>query len=437
MTGANYLVQTDTTKILVDCGLTQGGYFAEKQNFEKFPYEPASIQAVLVTHAHVDHTGKIPKLYKEGFKGTVYSTLPTKDFAELLLLDSEHILANEAEREHVGPLYSTEDIIAVMEHWKGVKYHEPLTVGDISVEFFDAGHILGSATIKVSAEGKSIIFSGDLGNSPNPIIKPTELMPEADYCVLESTYGDRIHENSDRRIEDLEDVIEETAKRGGALLIPAFAMERTQEILYHIHQLFEDGRIPKERVFLDSPLAIKVTVVYKKYENYFNKETETIVSSGDDILNFPELTLCLTTEQSKAINDVPNPKIIIAGSGMSQGGRILHHERRYLSDPNSTMLFVGYQTYGSLGRRILDGEKQVKIFGEEIQVKAQIRNLSSYSAHADQLQLVNWVYPQRERLQKVFVVQGEPEASQVLAQKLRDELAVDAQIPKEGEEIVL
>lgn len=437
VTGSNYLLEEGETKILIDCGLNQGSHFAEKENFKPFPYAPGEIQAVFVTHAHVDHTGRLPKLMKDGFRGSIYSTPPTRDFSELLLMDSEHLMQLEAQREKEPPLYSMEDVEELMKFWKGVPYHEKIQVGGLTVELFDAGHVLGSATVLVSGGGKKIVFSGDLGNYPAPIIQPTEPLPDADYCVLESTYGDRLHERTQNRRDDLEDVVEDAVRAGGVLLIPAFAMERTQELLYHLHQLFEEKRIPKVPVYLDSPLAIKVTAVYKKYEKYFNPDSKELAASGDDILNFPELTLTLTTEQSKSINNVPPPKIIIAGSGMSQGGRILHHEERYLGDPKSTILFVGYQTMGSLGRRVLEGEKEVRIFGETIPVRAKVRSLSAYSAHADQAQLVGWVYPQRERLKKVFVVQGEGEASKALSQKLRDELALETLIPERGESISL
>lgn len=437
VTGANYLVESGQTKILIDCGLSQGSDFAERQNFEKFPYDPREIDAVFVTHAHVDHTGKLPKLMKDGFKGKIFSTPPTRDFAEFLLIDSEHLINSEAERDNLPPLYSVEDIENLMKLWEGIEYHSPAKVNDMTVELFDAGHILGSATIKIEAEGKTLVFSGDLGNYPAPIIHRTEPMPEADYCCLESTYGDRVHENVENRRNELEDVVEDTVRKGGTLLIPAFAMERTQELLYHLDQLFSEGRIPKIPVFVDSPLAIKITSVYKKYERFFNNETQNVVRSGDDILNFPGLHLTLTTEESKSINAIDPPKIIMAGSGMSQGGRILHHERLYLSDPKNTILFVGYQAKGSLGRRILEGEKSVRIFGENIQINARVVSLSSYSAHADQPRLLEWVSPQRNKLKKIFVIQGEGSASEVLSQKIRDELAVHTEIPKLGDSFVL
>lgn len=437
VTGANYLLESNGRKILVDCGLQQGGYFAEKQNFEPFSYNPSEIGAVFITHAHIDHIGRLPKLLRDGFRGEVYSTPATRDFAELMLLDSENILNKEAVREGRPPLYDTDDVNRLMSHWKGVGYHRPMEFGGFKIEFFDAGHILGSAIIKIEAEGKTIVFSGDLGNSPAPIIQSTEKISSADYCLIESVYGDRLHEPADKRRGMLEDAIEDTVKSGGVLMIPAFAMERTQDLLYHLHQLFEEGRIPRVPVFIDSPLAIKVTAVYKKYEANFNQEVLKMERAGDDILNFPGLRLTLTTEQSKEINNVPAPKIILAGSGMSHGGRILHHESRYLSDPKSTILFVGYQARGSLGERIRNGAKSARIFGQEIPVRCRVREISAYSAHADQRQLLDWVKPMRMSLKKVFVVQGEEEASNVLAQKIRDEYAVDAIAPEPLSEVVL
>jgi metallo-beta-lactamase family protein len=436
-TGSNYMLESVGTRIMIDCGLHQGGHYAETENFEAFPYDPKTVTAVFITHSHLDHIGRLPSLTKAGFAGTIYATSATKDFAELMLYDSEHLLLSEALREKKPPLYRDEDIKAVMHIWRGIAYHEPITVGPFTVELYDAGHILGSAFVKVQAEGKTIVFSGDLGNSPAPIIKPLEALPPADYCLIESTYGDRVHEDVNQREELLERAIEDTVQAGGTLIIPTFAMERTQDLLYHLHQLFKGGRIPRVPVFIDSPLAIKLTAIYKKHEDYFNDETRRETRGGDDILNFPGLRLTLTTEQSKDINEIAPPKIIMAGAGMSNGGRILHHEVRYLPDPKSTILFVGYQATDSLGRKIEEGAPEVTIFGETVPVRCRKISIGGYSAHADQPHLLAWLSSERQLLKKVFVVQGEEQSSTMLATKIRDELAVAAEVPTAGEVVEL
>jgi len=420
VTGANYLLQTGKTKILIDCGLIQGCNFCEKQNWEPFPYNPAEIEAVLITHSHIDHIGRLPKLYKDGFRGTIYSTPPCREAGELALFDSDHILAQEAERFKKPILYSEEDVNGLTKLWRGIEYYKDIKVQGLKINFYNAGHILGSASILVEDGQTNVVFSGDLGNSPAPLLGNKDPLPAADYCLIESVYGDRRHEASRKRREILEDVIEETVKAGGVLIIPAFAMERTQELLKELNDLIEGGRIPPLPVFLDSPLAIKLTAVYKKYQSYLKEPAD---------FDFPGLKMTLTTAESKAINDVPPPKIIIAGSGMSHGGRILHHEKRYLSDPKSTLLVIGYQADGSLGRQLLDGAKTVNIHSEEITVHCRIKNIPGYSAHADQPQLLNWLKPRRRRLKKVFVVQGEEAASNILAQKIKDELAVASAVP--------
>ncbi len=434
VTGSNFLLETNGQKILIDCGLYQGGSFVERQNFQPFPYNPKEINAALVTHPHIDHVGRLPKLYKDGFRGKVYSTFPARDFAQILLLDSEHILIQEAEKFKQPYLYGVREVEELMAHWEGVEYHAPVKLPGLTVTFYNAGHILGSSFILVEAEGKKIIFSGDLGNSPAPIIGKREDFPAGvDYCLMESTYGDRLHAPDEMRKEVLEDMIEDTVQKGGVLMIPAFAMERTQELLFEMNDLIEHGRIPRVPVFIDSPLAIKLTEVYKKYTQYFDETTKQLIKNGESIFNFPGLKMTLTTEQSKSINDVPPPKVIIAGSGMSNAGRILHHERRYLSDPNSTLLIVGYQVRGSLGRQLLDGAKNVKMFGEEIPVHCRIKWASSYSAHADQSQLLEWLTPARESLKGVYLIHGEKDGAEVLAQKIRDELAVRTEVSTQGQ----
>jgi metallo-beta-lactamase family protein len=441
VTGANYLLENKTGRILIDCGLQQGSRYCERQNFEPFKYDPASIKTLFVTHAHIDHIGRIPKLYKDGFRGEIYSTPPTKDLAEYLLIDSENILAHDAEEQGKEPLYHIDDINNVLSLWKTVPYHKKIKTCGFEAELYDAGHILGSSSIVISdSDGKRIVFSGDIGNSPAPIIKSPEKPEFADYVVMESTYGGRIHEDISSRKNILEDTIEDTIRRGGVLMIPAFALERTQELLFELNDLVENNRISKVPVYIDSPLAIKLTAIYKKYSKdpaYVNNEAISLHKGGDAIFDFAGLRFTLTPEQSKEINDAPSPKIIIAGAGMMQGGRIIHHEKKYLRDPKNTLLFIGYQVVGSMGRYILDGAKSVKILGEEIPVDAKVLAIGGYSAHADQPALLDWLTPARKSIKKVFLVQGEEGQMMPLAQKIEDGLAIQSEIPTLGQEVIL
>jgi metallo-beta-lactamase family protein len=441
VTGSNYLLESGDTKILIDCGMTQGSKFAEDKNFDSFPYNPADIDALFITHAHIDHTGRIPKLYKEGFRGHIYSTPPTKDFAEYLLIDSESILRREAEAAGKTPLYDIRDVRNILKSWKKIPYHKHIRVKDFSIEFFDAGHILGSSFIGITTpEGKRIIFSGDLGNMPNPLLKDTEPIGQADYVLVESTYGGRTHEAVEERSKIFEQAIEQTVKSKGVLMIPAFAMERTQQLLFELNDFVEKKQIPRIPIYIDSPLAIKITAIYKKYSqdpDYFDSEAIEQIRHGDAIFDFPGLHLTLTSQQSREINDAQAPKIIIAGSGMSQGGRILHHEKRYLSDPNSTILFVGYQAEDSLGREILEGAKEVIIDDKRISVRCKVQAIGGYSAHADQPKLLEWLQTILNKPKHIFVVQGEEEQAAALAAKINSDLAMKATVPSPNDIINL
>lgn len=438
VTGSNFLLETKDTKILVDCGLFQGARHVESKNYEKFPFNPKEIDYVLITHAHIDHTGRIPKLYKDGFQGKILLTKPTKDFSVIMFEDSQGILEKEAKRFGKEPLYSLGDIQESLKLMEGVDYGKKISLGNgIFCRFRDAGHILGSAIIEVWAGGKKLVFSGDLGNPPVPLLKPTEFIDEADYIIVESTYGGRIHEVEKDRKDLLENAIEDTITKGGTLMVPSFALERTQELLYELNDLVENSRIPKIPIFIDSPLAIKALEIYKGHQKYYNKEATVIIKSGDDLFKFPRLSLTRTTDESKRINDVSPPKVIIAGSGMSTGGRILHHEMRYLPDPNSCLLIISYQVAGSLGRRVLDREKKVKIFNETIPVRAGVKAIGGYSSHADQQGIYNWLAHFKKPAKKIFVVHGEPESSLALVQIIRDNLGIDASAPMLGDVVEL
>tara|TARA_B100000745_G_scaffold98011_1_gene62353 strand:+ start:21247 stop:22611 length:1365 start_codon:yes stop_codon:yes gene_type:complete len=434
-TGSNFMISDGVTKILVDCGLFQGRRVGEDTNRKDFTYDPKTVDALFVTHAHIDHIGRIPKLVRDGFNNPIYSTPPTKDISERMLDDTMGILGKEAKEDSLPPLYEKQDVTKAIGLWKNLDYHQEITVGDFRVRLREAGHILGSALIEFVYNDKRILFSGDLGNSPTPLLKDTESFKGTDYLVLESVYGDRNHEDRDTRKYILEDVIEETMKKGGALMIPAFSLERTQELLYELNDLVEHGRIPQVPVFIDSPLAIDVTKIYKKYKDYFNKDARKIIKDGDDIFNFPGLEFTYKTEESKAIRNTPNPKIIIAGSGMSNGGRIIHHEKQYLSDPKSTLLIVGYQVPGSLGRELQDGAKSVTILNEQIPVKARVTTIHGYSAHKDSNALLDAVAEAGDTLKKVFVVLGEPKSSLFLVQRIRDYLGIEAVSPEHEETI--
>ena len=440
VTGANYLVDTGKVRILVDCGLMQCPRFCAARNRDSFPYDPSTIDALFITHAHIDHVGRIPKLVKDGFRGVIYSTPPTKDFARIMLEDSLGVLEKEAARMGEKEIiYSLADIEAASKLWQGIPYKQEITVGDISVKMHNAGHILGSTMMEMDIQGspreagKKLLFTGDLGNSPMPLLAPPDVVSGVQIMVIESAYGNRVHEDLGDRKTKLERAIEDTIKRGGTLMIPAFALERTQELLYELNDLIEHGRIPRIPVYLDSPLSIKATEVYKRYQNYFSSEAREIIKGGDDLFQFPGLHLTETTDASKAINAVKGPKVILAGAGMMQGGRILHHARHYLSDKSSMILFIGYKAAGSIGRRIIDGERKVNIFGDLITVNAEVRSIRGYSAHADTNQLLDFIQNDAETLERVFVVQGEPAASLFLSQRARDYLGVDAHAPRQGE----
>jgi len=436
VTGSNFLLTTDTTKILIDCGLTQGIKEAEARNWAPFPYDPKSIPFLVITHAHLDHIGKIPKLVKDGFTGRIISSEATKTLAEPMLYDALKLLEHRAEFHDRDVLYAKEDIVASFALWEGISYHTPMPLGDVSLKFLNAGHTLGSSMAQFTKGDTSLVFTGDLGGGNSPLIAQAEVLSGVTYLVMESVYGDRVRkEEDDTRLEKLQHIIQGMPSKGGTLLIPSFSMERTQDLLYDIRSLFHEGKVPSMPVYLDSPLAEKITTDYLSYPDYFSPEIAARMKGGEDIFSFPELHWIQDMDASRALSHVKNPKIIIAGSGMSNGGRGLLHEEWVLPDPTSTLLIVGYQAPGTLGRRLVDGAKQVDIMRKSVSVHATIDHIYGYSGHMDGEELVAFVEHARESLKEVFVVMGEPASASFLAQRLREYVGVHAITPSLGDHV--
>jgi len=437
VTGANFLFEIDGKKYLIDCGLTQAAKFADPTNWEPFSYNPAEIDTLFITHSHIDHVGRIPKLIYDGFRGRIISATPSKDVADLMLQDSSGILGKSTDF-NLNKIYTADSVKTALSLWETINYEEELKLSEnLTLTMKDAGHILGSAMLVFSYKGKKVVFTGDLGNSPSPLLPDTAKITDATYLIMESVYGDRNHESRSERKKILERVIEDNYARRGALIIPTFSLERSQELLFEINDFVENKRIPAMPLYFDSPLAIKLTSVFKKYKDYFNEKARNLISSGDDIFSFPGLKITLSTSESKDILHSPNPKIVIAGSGMSTGGRIIHHERNYLPDPNNTLLLTGYQAMGTMGRYIEEGAKKVRITHEDVEVKAHIEKINGYSGHRDSDGLVSFVENSADSLKKVFCVMGEPKSSMFLAQKISDYLGIEAHAPNRGDVAIL
>ncbi len=463
VTGSNFLVEGAGKKFLVDCGMYQGKIKDELENEAPFLYDVNEIDFMLLTHAHIDHSGRIPKLYNEGYRGPIYATKATCDLCSIMLPDSGHIQEQENEwknkkrkrkgQKEIPPLYTAEDATKCLEIFKPIKYDEVIEIDEnIHVRFNDAGHMLGSSIIEVwvKEDGKEVktVFSGDIGNNNIPLLSEPTMIEDADYLVMESTYGDRLHVDTENKAELFLEIVSETLDNGGTVVIPSFAVGRTQEILYELDLIKEekskDAKFKKEYetlmrapVYVDSPLAISATEVFKENEDLFDDEAKAVMESGDNPLEFPGLKFTRTAEESKALNESDIPSIIISASGMCEVGRIKHHLKHNIWNPKSTILFVGYQAPGTLGRIIVDGAKRVKIFGEEFNVNARVEYLEGYSGHADQQWLLNFVYSFIKKPKHIFLVHGEPNGQLVLKDKIVESTKIPVTIPGYGEKYTL
>lgn len=449
VTGSRYLLQVHGQRILVDAGLFQGEKELRLRNWQPFPVPAASIQAVILTHAHIDHAGYLPRLVREGFAGVVYATSPTARLASVLLPDAAHLQEEEARfANKVGsskhspalPLFTTQDAAAALRLFRSVPFHTPWELHPgLRFTFYRQGHILGAAAVKVEFKDKgarkSIFFSGDVGRYGVPILLPPEPYPGSDYLVVESTYGAKVHDASDPR-DQLAEVIARTADRGGVVLIPAFAVGRTQEILYYLREMEDDGDLPPVPVYLDSPMARQATALVRQAVSEHDAETQFVEREEEAF--FPSsLRIITSVEESKSLNQLPGPAIILSASGMATGGRILHHLRHRLGDERNTVLFVGFQAAGTRGRKLLEGAQEIKIFGEYVPVRAEITQISSLSAHADREELLIWLRQAEEPPRRVFVTHGEPDASSAFAQTLQEQLGWACHLPSYGENLEL
>ena len=453
VTGSRYLLSANGKNILIDCGFFQEWKF-KNRNWDPFPVPPSEIDAMLLTHGHLDHCGLIPRLVSHGFEGPIYCTQATAKIAHIIMLDSGRIQEEDAKyktkRHHkknpsataIEPLYTEEDARKASTLLKGLRFKETLSVAEgIEATFYEAGHILGAASIEVKVtqgdESRIVLFSGDIGQADAPILRDPHLFQHADYLLIESTYGNRNHEANEQIPEQLAKIVNDTYEAGGNLIIPSFAVERSQDLLYHLSDLLHQKKIPPLIVFVDSPMAIRVTEVFKENAQLFDEETLAQLDKGVHPCDFPALKMCRTTDQSKAINNLRGSCIIIAGSGMCTGGRIKHHLKANLGRKNATLLFVGYQANGTLGRQLVDGAEEVRLFGEMREVNCRVARINGFSGHTDQNGLMKWCASLDQAPRKTFIVHGESSAAQTLSDKLSQELKFDTKIAEYLETVQL
>ena len=447
VTGSRYVLEAGGLRIMIDCGMVQERKFLAR-NWEQCPVEPASIDRLVLTHAHLDHCGLVPRLVAAGFDRPIISTEPTSELAEIVMLDSAHIQEEDAaykrkrhKREKrkgphpVVPLYTKEDAEKAINLLEDTRYETPVKLNDnVSVTFHDAGHILGSSivefTVTENGSTKRIVFSGDLGQHDKPLIRDPSMLDDADYIIVESTYGDRSHRDHGDIGDQLAKVINDTAQRGGNLIIPTFAIERAQELMYYVGQLVHADRIPNLPVFLNSPMAVNVTKVFLKYKDYLDEETHKLLAEGEPPLRFPGLKLVRSVEESKALNHLKGTNIIMSASGMCTGGRIKHHLKHNIARSESTILFVGYQAYGTLGRLIVEGKKEVRILGGFYPVRARIEQIHGFSAHADRNDIIDWLAHFKRPPKHLFITHGEEDAAFALSQAVEAKLNWPNSVPE-------
>lgn len=453
VTGSFYYIETEKVRFAVDCGLFQGNKQLKEKNYGDFPVDPKSIEFLILTHAHIDHSGLIPKLCRMGFTGPIYASPATVELCGVMLPDAGHIQEAEVEMKNrklsragnplLEPIYTAEEAAECIKQFHPLSYDEVVRLADgIDIRLRDAGHILGSSIVELwveeNGQKEKVVFSGDLGQGNQPIIKDPTIIESADYLLMESTYGDRYHKGINNRAEQLQKVIDDTMRRGGNLIIPSFAVERTQDLLYDLSCLDSKGLLdPSIDIYIDSPLAIAATEIFQRNLKYYDQETMKMVNSGRNPLKLPNLKFSRTREDSIELNNVQGHTIIISASGMCDAGRIKYHLKYNLWRPESTILFVGYQAVGTLGRRILDGEKMVTIHGDQLVVKADIKSIEAYSAHADQIGLISWLKDFKQKPKTVFLVHGEEKVQPVLADLIIKELQLPVIIPNWLDEIDL
>jgi metallo-beta-lactamase family protein len=450
VTGSCYLLELSKARLLVDCGLFQGSERLEAMNHIPRALNPRELDAVLITHAHLDHCGRLPLLIKAGYTGPIYCTKPTLEIATLVLRDSAHIQEEDTARENrrrakeklppLKPLYTTKDVDVVLSQFHAIDYDTPLDVANgVTAQFVEAGHILGSSCIQLTAangETKRIVFSGDVGQWNVPILRdPATIDSAVDLVFLEATYGDREHRRLPETLKEFHELIIEAYHNKGRVLIPSFAVGRTQMLLYFFAEMFRKNMVPPFPIYLDSPMAIAATALYEKFPDFMDDEARHLQTSGQLQRDLSTLHTCETVDESKALNAVEGPCVIIAGAGMCNAGRILHHLKNSLDDAKTCVLIVGYQPRGSLGRKLIDGAPTVKMFGETVHVRATVRGLGGFSAHAGQSDLLRWLAPMAQSKPRVVLIHGESHPMNMLAQKIRQQFGIDPQLPKLGEVI--